>query len=173
MGKSKSNTGIGVIDQSVDAVVNQGTNRVGEGIRSIDSAIKKGVDPLKNLESAGQRLLQGIGEMSRGNFNNAGNTLLEIGANGLTFGGAGALGYKAGETATERRTRETVEKVAGEDAAKAAADAQAAADKKQNDINTIVSEMVNSRKRQPGRAATILTTVGAGSEYGPLLTGRQ
>ena len=150
MGKSKSNTGIGFVDNAVDATINQGTNKAA-----------------KNVEESAQRMATGVGELSRGNFNNVGNTLLEIG-----MGPAGMLlGYKAGETPTERRVREMSEKAYAEDQAKNAADTKAAEDKRLGDINNIVMEMVGSRRRQPGRAATLLTTVGAGSSYGPLLTG--
>lgn len=152
--KSKSNTGIGFIDDAVDTVVNDGVNRA-----------------VENVESAAQRVGNGLGEIASGNLNNVGNTLLEIGAIGLTGGASAALGYKAGETATERRVREFAEKTAGEEAVKAAADAKAADDKRLGDINNVIMEMVGSRRRQPGRAATLLTTVGAGNSYGPLLTG--
>ena len=152
MGSSKSNTGIGFIDNAVDYSVNNIVNPAA-----------------KNTEQAYGRVAQGVGAMATGNFNNAGNTLLEVSGLGL---GAPLLGYKAGETPLERKQRETVAKVQSEDAAKAAADAQAAIDKKQSDINTTVSEIVQSRRRQPGRAATLLTTVGQGTSYGPLLNAR-
>lgn len=154
-GKSKSNTGIGLIDQTVDAGVNA-TNQVGQ-----------------NIEKSGQRIAQGLGEISRGNFNNAGNTLLETTAAGLTGGVSVLAGYKPGETPTERRTREALAKIYTEEQQQIAAEASAAATKKQSDINTMVSELVNTRRRQPGKAATLLTTIGAASSYGPLLTGKE
>ena len=154
-GKSKSNTGIGLIDQTVDATVGA-TNQVGQ-----------------NIEKSGQRMAQGLGEISRGNFNNVGNTLLETTAVGLTGGVSVLAGYKPGETPTERRTREALAKIYTEEQQQIAAEASAAATKKQSDINTMVSELVNTRRRQPGKAATLLTTIGAASSYGPLLTGKE
>ncbi len=154
-GKSKSKTGIGVIDNTVDYAVNEVVNPAGQ-----------------NLEQGGGRILQGIGAMATGDFNNAGNTLLEISAASMTGGTSLLAGYKAGETPRERKTREQLAKVYTEEQMQKNADAEAAATKKQEGINTIVGEMVTSRRRQPGKAATLLTTVGAASSYGPLLTGR-
>lgn len=154
-GKSKSSTGIGLIDQTVDATVDA-TNKAGQ-----------------NIEKSGQRMAQGLGEISRGNFNNVGNTLLETTAVGLTGGLSMVAGYKPGETPTERRTREALAKAYTDEQKQAADTAQAEADKKQSNINTMVSELVNTRRRQPGKAATLLTTVGAARSYGPLLTGKE
>lgn len=153
MGKSKSNTGIGFIDNPVNYTVNEVANPAA-----------------KNFEKAGQRQAMALGEMSRGNFNNIGNNLLEVGAAFFTGGLSMAGGFKAGESGTERRYREADEKTAATAKQAAANDAQAAADKKQGDINTVVDELVKSRKRQPGKAGTLLSTMGVAQSYGPLLT---
>lgn len=153
MGQSKSKTGIGFVDNAVNYTVNEVVSPAA-----------------KNVEAGGQRLAQGLGSIAKGDLNNAGNTLLEVGAMGMTGGTSLLAGYKAGETPVERKQRETLAKIAEENAAQTAADAAAAESKRQSDINNIVGEVVASRRRQPGKAATLLTTVGAASSYGPLLT---
>lgn len=156
MGSSNSNTGIGFVDNAVNATVNQVVNPAA-----------------KNVEKGISRQLMSYGAaIGKGNLNNLGNTLLETTAMGLTGGLSLAAGYKAGENNVDRLTTETANKAAQTEADQIASDAQAAADKKQSDINDIVNSMVESRRRQPGKAATLLTTIGAANSYGPLLTGR-
>lgn len=142
MGSSKSNTGIKLIDDTVDTVINKGTNAAA-----------------KNVERNAQNTLQGLGTLASGNWNNADRTLLDLAGFGLTGGLANPddVGRMTGkQTATERMTTEA------QNAAKAA---EVASETAKNNlaldgIRSTISGQVGARMRAPGRGLTLLGEMG-------------
>lgn len=134
-----------------------------KGISTLGKNIERTVQDIgKNIEESGQIHSQALGEMSRGNFNNALQTSVR--------GSAALLGIKGkeardviGETTTERRMREAGDKATAEEAATTAA----LEAKNITAISNVFEQMVTARRRTPGRRATLLSGGGQGS----LLTG--
>lgn len=165
--------------------VNTGLTDAGRGLNSLGAdtgrAITGGISDLakntvgvmgKNLEKSSSRLLNSYAFLlsgKKGSWDNFGNTILETAAYGS---GAGAFGYKAGENNVDRAQTTAQENAVTAQQAQEAADAQAKKDKEQSDVNTIVNEMVASRRRQPGRASLLLTSGGLSSGSGALLNTR-
>lgn len=165
--------------------VNTGLTDAGRGLNSLGAdtgrVITGGISDLakntvgvmgKNLEKSTSRLLNSYAFLlsgKKGSWDNFGNTLLETAA---YSSGAGAFGYKAGENNVDRAQTTAQEDAVTAQQAQEAADAQAKKDKEQSDVNAIVNEMVASRRRQPGRAALLLTSGGLSSGSGALLNTR-
>lgn len=116
----------------------------------------------KNIEKAGQRAFGGAAQILSGNWNNADKWLLEMGAAGLTGGTSMLAGYKAGQSAQERKVQEAEASAQADyqNAVQAAADAQTA------DIKATITGMVDQRKRSPGRQQTLLGSRGGGTLLG-------
>jgi hypothetical protein len=144
-GKSRSNTGIGIIDQAVDTVTNGASDLARHGESQISGL---------------------IGEtgyaVNSGNWNNYLQTL------GKYAPWLGSDAFKAAntnlETGSERKTRE----VAQQDAANAAADVVSAKNAQTRELTGTIAGIVNQRSRTPGRQQTLLT--GMGGDSGTLLT---
>lgn len=158
MGKSKSKTGIGFVDNTVNAVSDMG-NTVGQGVSDLGQTIGGVAQDLgKNAERNVQSILQGTGMVLSGDFNNIGSTLADMALAGVT-GGASLLVNPndrkkiMGETAVQRKVRE------GEEVqqAQAAADlaTQAAEKERQNASN--IAGIVGGYRMSPGRRSTLLT----------------
>ena len=78
MGKSKSRTGIGFVDNAVNAVADMG-NTVGQGVSDVGQTIGGVAQDLgKNAEKNVQNILQGAGMVLSGDFNNIGATLADM-----------------------------------------------------------------------------------------------
>lgn len=168
--------------------VNTGLTDAGRGLNSLGAdtgrAITGGISDLakntvgvmgKNLEKSSSRLLNSYAFLlsgKKGSWDNFGNTILETVAFVQGSGASGALGYKAGENNVDRAQTTAQEDAVTAQQAQEAADAQAKKDKAQSDVNTIVNEMVASRRRQPGRASLLLTSGGLSSGSGALLNTR-
>jgi hypothetical protein len=165
--------------------VNTGLTDAGRGLNSLGAdagrSLTRGISDLakntvgvmgKNLERSSSRLLNSYAFLlsgKKGSWDNFGNTLLESAMYAYDLG---AFGYKAGENNVDRAQTTAQEDAVTAQQAQEAADAQAKKDKEQSDVNTIVNEMVASRRRQPGRAALLLTSGGLSSGSGALLNTR-
>jgi len=154
MGKSKSNTGIKILDDTVDGVTN-----------TVSGAAK-------NIERNGSSILQNTATaISTGNFNNFDRTLLDIGAAVFT-GGASLMAnpddvtnVTGKETGIERATKEAANALNDE-----ARQAKAAEEQRTMDgIASVISGNVGARMRSPGRESTLLT-VGGGARRNTLLS---
>lgn len=167
--------------------VNTGLTDAGRGLNSLGAdtgrAITGGISDLakntvgvmgKNLEKSSSRLLNSYAFLlsgKKGSWDNFGVTLLET-AGFMNNGITAALGYKAGENNVDRAQKTAQEEAIAAQQAQEAADAQAKKDKAQSDVNTIVNEMVASRRRQPGRSSLLATSGGLSSGSGALLNTR-
>lgn len=145
-GKKKGGTGIGFVDNAVNAAS-----------KAVSSAAK-------NVEkSVGSVLTETAYAVGTGDFNNYGNTVLNATAMGLTGGMSGAAGYKPGETGTERKVREEKQKALN----------QAEADKKATENAATAARagtlrgIIEGRARSPGRAATLLNSSAGASLLTP------
>lgn len=153
MGKSKSNTGIGIIDTVVDTAANK-----------VVTPVAKNVE--KNLQNAAT----GVASVARGDFNNLGRTVLDVALIGTGAGLAINPNDKKrliGETASERRAREAADRQAALDQQQAAdAQAQEIANRNRGFIEEITARAQN-RRRSPGIGQSLL---GVSSSGGTLLT---
>lgn len=173
MGKSKSNTGVGFIDTTVDATLDA-TNQLGANFGQAGEAVGGIAKDLgMNAEKNIQNILQGTGMVLSGNFDNIGSTLLDMGLAGVT-GGASLLVNPndrrrlLGETAVGRKVRE------GQEAAdaKAAADLAAQENEKMRQAESNIAGIVGAYSRAPGRRSTLVTVPGASNTLLTLLGGK-
>lgn len=139
MGRSKSNTGIGLIDNPVNAMVNEGTNKMA-----------------KNVEKSIQKAGQIGGNIISGDFNNMGSNLTTLGLITITAGTANQDDYQriAGESGDARKIREMGDAAKAEEA-EAAAAVEAENVRQQT---AQISGIIAARKRSPGRAQTLIST---------------
>lgn len=146
MGKSRSNTGIKIIDEAVDF----SANTAAQGAKNVE-------------RSVGSMLTETAYAVGTGDFNNYGNTLLAAGAGIATGGYSLAAGYKPGETGTQRKAREEGAKAS----AQAVADKKAAENAATAQRAGTLRGIIEGRNRAPGRSATLLSSSGAGTLLTP------
>lgn len=107
----------------------------------------------KNLERGTQQAFADIGQMAKGNFNNAGNSLL---AGPLLISGANPDDINRmlpGPTGSQKAKNDAVA-AANDQAANDAASLIAA---KEAQVASTLAGIVDAQKRTPGRAQTLLT----------------
>ena len=156
MGGSKSNTGIKVLDDAVDSVVNDGTNKLASGVSRDAQALGK------NLEKGTQRQLAGWGQIFGGKWNNIGHTLI---AGPMDISGmnaddvdraAGGYGSNTAESAQARYTREANEKTASDEVAADQAATTAKATEATRAFSAQIEGMATATKRSTGRSQTLI-----------------
>lgn len=150
MGGSKSNTGVKIIDDSVDTVVNRVTNPAA-----------------RNIERNAQNVAKGWALAARGDFDNFGRTLLDTG--GMFMGGGAFVNPDDVTRMTGMQTAGERKEDMATDAARAEAEADKAARKELalSGVRETISGQIGARMRAPGRAQTLLT---GGGRANTLLT---
>ena len=148
MGSSKSNTGIGFIDNAVDATINQGTNALA-----------------KNVERNVTKITQGVGLAFQGKWDGVGRTLGDI-ATGMATGGLSLLANPddidrgtGTQSAVDRHVDKLENEAKDNEAIAAAADIKTKADENTRMATGVVSGLTEARRRTPGvRAQTLLNS---------------
>jgi len=152
-GKSKSSTGISLIDSAVDA-----------GVGAVQGAAS-------NIEQNVKGQIADLSLISKGNFNNYGQYL---GRTALRIGTMGVINPNdasniTGDTMSERKAKEAIAAeadVAAQDAANVAAE-------KSRQITSTISGVVGAAQRSPGRTQTLLRNSPAGSNTLLTITGNR
>ena len=142
MGGSKSNTGIDIIDDTVDTVVNDVTNPA-----------------IKNIETSAQNAAKGAGAIASGKWDNLGRSLYDIAALGtpMMLANQDDVADVLGETVEQRMVRQATEQ-AEQEAVQEANDKET---KRLDDINTVLTASAKARMNSPGKSALLVS--GGGS----------
>lgn len=152
-GKSKSSTGISLVDNAVD------------------SAVGAAQGAAKNIEQNVQGQIADLSLIGKGNVNNYGNYFARTGLRVATLGtiNPNDAANLTGSTMSERKAQEAVAAeadVAAQDAANVAAE-------KARQLQSTISGVVGAAQRSPGRTQTLLRNAPASSNTLLTITGNR